>query len=144
AGAALKILGPSKRFVTEIRSSASVQGKILKGDIYLKGGGDPAFVTETLWVLVNEFARSGVEKIEGSIFVDDTLFDEVRFDPSREDSRVDRAYDAPVSAMSFNWNSVNVFIRPSDKVGSDAQVHADPENEMVVVENHVKTVAANK
>ena len=144
AGAALKMLGPSKRFMTEIRATAAIQGKVLKGDIYLKGGGDPAFVTETLWVLVNEFARSGVEKIEGSILVDDTLFDEVRFDPSREDSRVDRAYDAPVSAMSFNWNSVNVFIRSSEKVGTDAQVHADPENEMVVVENHVKTVAANK
>lgn len=143
AGAALKVLGPTKRFMTELLSSASIQGTVLKGDLYLKGGGDPAFVTETMWVLVNEFARSGVTKIEGSIIVDDTLFDSVRFDPSREDSRVDRAYDAPVSAMSFNWNSVNVFVRPGD-VGQDAKVNADPENEMVVVENHVKTVAANK
>jgi D-alanyl-D-alanine carboxypeptidase/D-alanyl-D-alanine-endopeptidase (penicillin-binding protein 4) len=144
AGAALKILGPTRRFTTELLSSAPVQGKTLKGDIYLKGGGDPSFVTETMWVLVNEFARWDISKIEGSIVVDDTLFDDVRFDPSREDSRVDRAYDAPVGAMSFNWNSVNVFIRPGASVGVAADVHADPENEMVSVENKVKTVAANK
>lgn len=144
AAAALKILGPSSRFTTSILTEAPVKDQVLKGDVFLKGGGDPAFVTETLWVLVNEFHRSGIRKIEGSIVVDDTLFDEVRFDPSRDDSRVDRAYDAPIGAMSFNWNSVNVYVRPGLKVGEKAEVHADPENDLVIVDNNVKTTAANK
>lgn len=144
AVAALKILGPTHRFETALLSAAKVESQTLKGDLILRGGGDPGFVTETLWVLVNEFHRSGIKKVDGSIIVDDSLFDEVRFDPSRDDSRVDRAYDAPVGAMSFNWNSVNVYIRPGLKVGSSAEVHADPENELVVVENKVTTTSGRR
>lgn len=144
AGAALKILGPTRTFKTEILATAPLKGTKLKGDIYLKGGGDPAFVTEKLWVLVNSFHRTGIEVVEGDIVVDDSLFDDVRFDPSRENSRVDRAYDAPISAMSFNWNSVNVYVRPGNKVGDKASVHADPENDLVQVDNKVKTVGANQ
>ena len=66
-----------------------------------------------MWFLVNEFTRSQVNKITKDIVVDDTLFDNVRYDNSRESKRVDRAYDSPIGAMSFNWNAVNVFIRPA-------------------------------
>jgi D-alanyl-D-alanine carboxypeptidase/D-alanyl-D-alanine-endopeptidase (penicillin-binding protein 4) len=54
---------------------------------------------------------------------------------------VDRAYDAPTGAMSFNWNSVNVFIRPGKK-GEPAVVFADPENDYIQLKNEVKTVSA--
>jgi D-alanyl-D-alanine carboxypeptidase/D-alanyl-D-alanine-endopeptidase (penicillin-binding protein 4) len=56
--------------------------------------------------------------------------------------RVDRAFDAPVSAMSFNWNSVNVFIRPS-KVGEKLSVFLDPQTDYFELENKTKTVAKN-
>ncbi len=73
--------------------------------------------------------------------VDDTLFDDKRFDDSRENHRVDRAYDAPVGAMSFNWNSVNIFVRPGPAAGDPAQVFIDPENEYIRLKSNVKTVS---
>jgi D-alanyl-D-alanine carboxypeptidase/D-alanyl-D-alanine-endopeptidase (penicillin-binding protein 4) len=115
----------------------------VKGPLYLKGGGDPSFVSENMWFLVNAFMRTGVEVIDGDIIVDDSLFDAVRFDESREDNRVDRAYDAPVGAMSFNWNSINIFVRPGKK-GEKAQVFLDPESEYVKLENHAKTSDGSK
>ena len=51
----------------------------------------------------------------GDIVVDDRLFDLLRYDPSRNPERVPRAYDAPVGAMSFNWNSINVYVRPGEQ-----------------------------
>lgn len=108
-------------------------------NIYLKGGGDPSFVSENMWFLVNEFVRSGIKNIRGDIIVDDSLFDDVRFDKSRESTRVDRAYDAPVGAMSFNWNSVNIFIRPTDS-GKRAKITIDPESGYFDLVNNVTTV----
>jgi len=140
ASAILEYLPPGTKFKTRLMSSAKVVNSKLEGALFLVGGGDPGFVSENMWVLVNNFLRSGIREIEGDIVVDDSLFDRVRYDDSRESSRVDRAYDAPVGAMSFNWNSMNVYVRPTEK-GKSAQVYLDPENDYLVLENRTQTVA---
>ncbi len=111
-------------------------------NIYLKGGGDPSFVSENMWYMVNELTRRNLRSIPGDLIVDDTLFDKVRFDESREDKRVDRAYDSPVGAMSFNWNAVNVFVKPT-KAGEKAQVVVDPENDFYELKNNTMTVSGS-
>ncbi len=137
---ALHVFPPGFKFKTQILSNAPIKDHELKGNIWLKGGGDPGFVSETMWFLVNEFMRNEIKTITGDIIVDDTLFDQQRFDSSRESSRVDRAYDAPTGAMSFNWNSVNIFIRPGAKPGDDAKIFIDPENDYITLRGSVNTV----
>ena len=137
AAAVLKAYQPSHQFITQLVAGDIAENGILKGPLYLRGGGDPSFVSENMWFLVNEFVRQDISEIKGGIVVDDSLFDNDLF-PSRPDSRVDRAYDAPISAMSFNWNSVNVFVRPG-VAGGAARVFADPENEYISIVNRAKT-----
>jgi D-alanyl-D-alanine carboxypeptidase/D-alanyl-D-alanine-endopeptidase (penicillin-binding protein 4) len=144
AAAVISQFPPGYRFKTHLLSSAKIEGNKLKGDLILKGGGDPSFVSENLWFLVNAFLRTGITSIEGNILVDDSLFDRVRYDSSRQKERVDRAYDAPAGAMSFNWNSVNVFVRPGNKAGAPAQVFVDPENDYIRLVGKVETVSGNK
>ena len=117
---------------------------VLEGSIYLKGGGDPSFVSENMWFLINELTRTGLTTIEGDIVVDDTKFDSIRFGQDRQDERVDRAYDAPVGAMSMNWNSVNVYARPGDKVGDPLKVFVDIESPYLKVVNKSRTTGAGK
>lgn len=134
--AVLDKFGPEERIKTVLKSEAKITDKqVLKGNLYLVGGGDPSFVSENMWILVNHFTRNQISEIEGDILVDDSLFDAVRFDASRLKNRVSRAYDAPVGAMSFNWNSVNVYIR--DHHGQP-KVFLDPANEYTVLDNQVK------
>lgn len=140
ASAVLDAFPPGTKFKTQLWTKGGLEKGRLKGDLILKGGGDPSFVSENLWFLVNHFTRTGITQIDGDLLVDDTAFDAVRFDESREDARVDRAYDAPVGAMSFNWNSVNVFVRPGD-VGAAATVFLDPSNEYTRLVNKVRTKA---
>lgn len=139
AASTIRHFPPGFRFKTSLLSAGKIEGQTLKGDLVLLGGGDPSFVSENLWYLVNAFLRNEIKKIEGDIIVDDSLFDNQRYDLSRQKERVDRAYDAPVGAMSFNWNSVNIFVRPGNKVGEPAKVWADPENEYISIKNLVKT-----
>jgi D-alanyl-D-alanine carboxypeptidase/D-alanyl-D-alanine-endopeptidase (penicillin-binding protein 4) len=143
ASAVLHHLPPGSKFKTQLVTDAKSEKGILKGDLFLLGGGDPSFVSENMWVLVNNFKRNGISEIAGSLVVDDSLFDSVRYDPSRESVRVDRAYDAPVGAMSFNWNSINVFVRPSAR-GSLAHVILDPESDYFILENQVRTVKGKR
>lgn len=144
AGAALSELRPGTRFTTELATAGSVENNVLKGDLYLIGGGDSGFVSESMWNLVNEFYRNQIHIIEGDLVVDDTWFDQIRQDPSREESDVDRAYNSPIGAMSFNWNSVNVFVRPAAKKGQRPQVFVDPQNNYIRVINDARTVEGNK
>lgn len=129
AFAVLKTFDLNQKFKTQL---------YIKGqDLFLKGGGDTSFVSENMWYLVNVFIRSGIKKIN-HVYVDDQLFDQVRFDESRQSIRVDRSYDSPVGAMSFNWNSVNIFVKPTT-TGKPAQVILDPENEYYKLVNKTQT-----
>lgn len=143
AAAVISQFPPGTKFKTALLTSATAEGGVLKGDLYLRGGGDPGFVSESMWFLVNSFTRTGVKTIEGDLVVDDTLFDKVRYDLSRQKERADRAYDAPIGAMSFNWNSVNIFVRPGKKVGDAALVFADPENQYIQLKSKVITIPAS-
>lgn len=140
AAAVLSELGLGFQFETKIWSSAPIDGPVFKGDLYLQGGGDPSLVSENFWAMINELKRSGIRSLQGQLYVDSTLFDEEHFSESRQSVRVDRAYDAPVSALSFNWNSVNIFVRPGKK-NEPAVVYADPQNEYIELKNKVLTGA---
>lgn len=130
----------SKKFETQLLAKTEIQSGTLKGDLCLKGGGDPSFVSEKMWYLVNELKRTGLTNIEGDLRIDASRFDDELFDSGRDAVRVDRAFDAPVSAASFNWNSVNIFVRPGDSAGAPARVYLDPENDYLELENKTKTV----
>jgi serine-type D-Ala-D-Ala carboxypeptidase/endopeptidase (penicillin-binding protein 4) len=138
AGAILSELGLGHQFETKIWASEPITGAEYKGDLYLQGGGDPGLVSENFWVMINELKRTGLRSLQGRLYVDSTLFDEEYFSDSRQSVRVDRAYDAPVAALSFNWNSVNIFVRPTQK-GQSAAVFADPQNEYIELINKVST-----
>lgn len=129
AYAVLKNLPLNHKFKTELY----FDGK----NLYIKGGGDPSFVSENMWYLVNEFVRMNIKSVN-DIIVDDSLFDQIRYDQSRESVRVDRSYDSPVGAMSFNWNSINIFVKPAE-LNQPANVYLDPENEYFKLINKTNT-----
>jgi D-alanyl-D-alanine carboxypeptidase/D-alanyl-D-alanine-endopeptidase (penicillin-binding protein 4) len=142
AGAVLHELPPGYKFKTQLMADSAIKNGTLNGDLYLKGGGDPAFVSENMWFLVNELLRNDIKSIDGDVIVDDSRFDSIRFGKDRQSVRVDRAYDAPVGAMSMNWNSAAVYIRPGDKVGDKLKVFIDISSPYIKLRNQSKTAAA--
>lgn len=137
---ALEEFGPSYAFSTQVFLDSAPVNKTVKGNIYLKGGGDPSLVSEKMWMLVNDLTRENIKTIEGNLIVDDTLYDRVRWHEGRLPHREERAFDAPVGALSFNWNSANVFVRPGKSIGDAGQVVIDPENNYVKLVNKTTTV----
>lgn len=139
ASALLDLLPPSLKFKTEFLSDHTVSDSILKGNLYLKGGGDPSFVSESLWNLVNNLSRTGVQMIEGDLILDDS-----RFDSKRRSTRLktnSRApYNAPVGALSFNWNTANIYVRPGKQPDQSVNLHIDPSPlYFSIIQNKAKT-----
>jgi len=143
AAVTLKEIPVGTRFETRLLSNAAILDGVLAGDLVLQGGGDPSFVSETLWLLVNRLTRTGIRTIQGDIVVDDSYFDDVLIDPSRDTQRSEQAYDAPVSAMSFNWNSANLMIQPGKRIGDPARVVVDPPSDYLRIDNSATTVAGS-
>lgn len=144
AAMAFEYLGHDYKWKSSLQSAAKVSDSTLKGDLCFYGGGNPSFLTEQLWVLSNHFLRNKILKVEGDLIVDESYFDSEYFDDKRMKKRVLRAYDSPVSGASFNWNSVNIYVRPGLVVGSKAEIYLDPQNDYTPIKNKVTTVGSGK
>ena len=83
--AALEILGEEKTFKTKIGYSGAInESGFLNGNIIIKGGGDPCFMShnfnstyynpEILSKIISEIIKSGIKKINGSIVGDASYY----------------------------------------------------------------------
>lgn len=141
---ALKRLGPDYTYKTEVYSDGVLdKGGVLRGNLYLKGGGDPSLVTERMYLLVAEVLRSGIKQINGSIVVDDWVFDQIKVNPNSIPTDTDRAYNAPVGGLSFNYNTTTAHFRPGDEVGDKPKVYIEPDTGYISLLNQAHTAKAN-
>jgi D-alanyl-D-alanine carboxypeptidase/D-alanyl-D-alanine-endopeptidase (penicillin-binding protein 4) len=144
AAAALRNLGPSYRFTTDIFYDGELEpGGTLKGNLYIKGHGDPTFVSEKLWKMVGEIELMGVERVEGSVIFDDSFHRGSTMIPGwdkPEDLEKGTSYFASLSALSLNANTVVMVVRPGAEVGSTARVDLElPVDGYVQFDNQVRT-----
>lgn len=103
----LELHGINKSIPTELYSDEKPVDGVINGNLYVKGFGDPSLVSEKLWLLVNELKNWKVKKITGKLVFDDFVFDRDLMVAGRSKWN-QRAYNAYVSGLSLNWNSVRV------------------------------------
>ncbi|HYS79562.1 MAG TPA: D-alanyl-D-alanine carboxypeptidase/D-alanyl-D-alanine-endopeptidase [Anaeromyxobacteraceae bacterium] len=140
--AVLARLGPEYRFDTEIYTDAATANGTVKA-LYVKGKGDPTFVTERLWALAGDIAHRGVRLVRGDLLVDDGFFDAEREGPGYDQERGDRSYLAPVGALSLNFNVIAIHVAPGARAGDRGRVEVEPPSDYVEVENRTRTVRGN-
>ncbi|MGK3999830.1 D-alanyl-D-alanine carboxypeptidase/D-alanyl-D-alanine endopeptidase [Sorangium sp. So ce1024] len=122
AAAALRLLGPSYRYLTGLYGEAS-NGSV--AELVLRGAGDPSLRTRDLWEMARDLRARGVRKVAG-IAVDQGYFDARYVPPAFEQQPEEwAAFRAPVAATSLNANAVLFTVRPS-KQGEAASVAIDP------------------
>ena len=107
-----EIYGINERISTKLFTDSKPQNGIIKGNLYLKGNGDPTLVTERLWLLMNELSLWGIKSITGDVILDDTVFDQKMMDAGRKKWN-QRAYNAYISGLPVNWNAVRVRLLDS-------------------------------
>ncbi len=76
--AALTALGPSFRIETDVLGDGSLSGKTWRGDLVLKGYGDPSLSSAKLMSLARQVAADGITRVAGRIVGDQSWFDDRR------------------------------------------------------------------
>jgi D-alanyl-D-alanine carboxypeptidase/D-alanyl-D-alanine-endopeptidase (penicillin-binding protein 4) len=110
---ALSQLGPKSRIPTKVFGDGRIDaGGVLHGSLYLQGGGDPAFGTPTfynsylgglgtnIFSLVPQIRASGIRRITGRVYADDTVFDRRR--GVADSGYATSPYIGPLSGLAFN------------------------------------------
>ena len=138
AAAALQILGPGYRFPTTFHVNHPPVRGVVDGPLYLKGWGAPDLVGETWWLMVRELRRRGLRTVKGDLILDDTYFDSAHRPPGWPRPVVDRAYNAPVSALSCNYNVVSVRVVPEGMVGERPLIQLIPFQAHLQINNQAR------
>ena len=79
--ACLLALGPSFRFATDALGEGELDGSLWRGDIFLKGYGDPMLSTLDLLKLASQLRAQGIRRVTGQIVGDESFFDARRVAP---------------------------------------------------------------
>ena len=113
--AALKELGPNFSWRTEVWLRGKLENGVLAGDLILKGYGDPLLVYENFWKLVKTLRDKGLKEIQGDIIIDNSYFQLPVHDSAAFDGKPFRVYNAPSSALMFNFQATRFLFRPIEK-----------------------------
>lgn len=141
--AALVLLGPAYVFFTDVASPAPLTDGVAPA-LYLVGHGDPAFMTENLWKLLDEARVAGLREVAGDLFVDESFFTKDHTPPGFDSQRTDEAFRAPSGAASLNFNQLSLTVTPGATVGAPALVRISPEGGYATVKNATRTRAKGK
>ena len=115
AAAIIEVLGPDHRLSTEVRGAAADGTGLVRGDIWLVGGGDPQLSTDdyagtlereavartSLEALADAVAAAGITRVTGRLLADESRYDRARSVASwRPDDSITSS--GPLSALSLN------------------------------------------
>ncbi|MFI0398196.1 MAG: D-alanyl-D-alanine carboxypeptidase/D-alanyl-D-alanine-endopeptidase [Thiolinea sp.] len=137
--AAVKTLGPAWTWDTQVWTRGEIRDGVLHGDLILKGYGDPFLVYEAFWQLVHDIRLKGLQEITGDIIIDNSFFALPVIDPAAFDGERERVYNAPPSALMFNFQATRLLFEP-DMAASKVNVIAFPKPK-TALNDHLQFVA---
>lgn len=137
---ALRTLPPDHRFPTRITADAAPDAAgVIRGDLHIKGFGDPEFHVDDLREMVARIAAAGVTAVTGDLVYDDSHFDDRTTGAGwawEDDAR--RSW-TPIHALTVNDNRVEVFVQAGDAVGDTLLYEITPVTSYVRVINEGRT-----
>jgi D-alanyl-D-alanine carboxypeptidase/D-alanyl-D-alanine-endopeptidase (penicillin-binding protein 4) len=149
--AALTALGPGFQFETAVLIRGEIEDGTLHGDLAVVGDGDPNFsgrlhAGDSLALFkqwASRLRQAGIRHIGGDLLLIDGLFDRQMVHPSWPRDQLDRWYEAPIAALSFNDNCVLVRMRPG-AVGAPVRVDLLPDVDAMSLVNRSRTVSGRR
>lgn len=144
--AALEALGPDYRYRTAVGAQGMVAGGELRGDLVVRGSGDPTLAAHftgdpraTFRAWADSLRARGITRITGSIVGNDDVFDDVPLGRGWAWDDLDADYSAEIGGLEFNEGYVTVRVSPGARPGDPARVALDPPTEYVPVVNRTVT-----
>jgi serine-type D-Ala-D-Ala carboxypeptidase/endopeptidase (penicillin-binding protein 4) len=140
---ALETYGPDYRFTTNLYFNGEAGGDVLKGDLIIRGSGDPTFGSalstgSPLAHWARTLAGMGVRRIEGRIIGDASAMASEPFAPGWDiDHIATSAWAQAISGLSYADNLVTLELAGT-QAGRDATVRDQPAG-YVQIQNRMTT-----
>lgn len=135
--AALSLLGPDYRWETAFHLRGRLEDGVLRGDLVVRGGGDPKLVIEDLVELVGQLRAGGLERIDGDLVLDDSIYEPSVDDAIGFDGEPWEPYNVQPFGAMMNFKSVRIVVRPSGKI---VELAFDPDLAGVAIDSAVRLV----
>ena len=139
--AGLELLGPAFTWKTEVFAGGEMRGGTLRGDLVLKGSGDPRLTAERFAWMVRQLRDRGLDEIQGDLILDRTAFENVAHDESAFDGEGLRAYNVGPDALMLGLKTVRFFFA-STLDNKSVSISPDIKPAQLEVTNRVKLVDA--
>lgn len=147
AAAALWMLPEDYRFRTTVYGTGPIRNGVLEGDLVLYGRGDPTLSRRfarggpgPLEQLADSLAQRGITRVSGDLVGDASWFDSTTTHSDWESGDLAWAYAAPVAALGYNDNSVQVRVTPTQS-GSPPTIDVWPDYGGLLLANRARTVS---
>ncbi len=127
---ALSVLGSSYRFQTYLEYDGSIIDSVLRGNVYIRGTGDPSLGSarfggsfrEITQLFSRKIKEAGIKKIDGFILGDGSVFSENTLADSWAWGDIGNYYGAGISGLNINENLYNIYFRQSKNIGDAAPI----------------------
>lgn len=123
--AAMDLLGPNFTWTTRFYTDGALDNGTLRGNLYIKGGGDPKLVLERIEAAFQALQDKGVVVVLGDMVLDNSAFDLPPKDPGAFDGEALRPYNAVPDALLVNFKSV-VLKFSADPAAGVARITSEP------------------
>ena len=129
---ALGVLGEDFKFETKLHYDGKIENGVLKGDLIIKGGGDPSLgfmryeisvkhaQMQNIWV--KAIKEAGISKIDGNIIGDASIFDSNLIPPKFTWDDMGNYYAAGACGLNIHENQYNIQFKPGVNVGDQTQI----------------------
>ena len=125
---AAEVLGWDATMTTTLEAAGPIEDGVLRGDLYIRGGGDPTINTRdgvgasvfSSWVTA--LRDAGIKSIEGRVIGDDQAFDDEGLGDGWSWDYLQYGYAAPVGALQYNEDIAELTVAPSGAAGEPAIV----------------------
>lgn len=145
AATALSVLGEDYQFTTEVFIDGDIQGDELKGNLYVKGGGDPTFQKDDFMTIADFLKMLGINKISGNLYGDDSMFAGPQLTPGVAKEDESYYYGARTSALTmssdddYDAGTIILHIEPTEN-GKKPTIVLDPNDSGMIIHNRAMTV----
>ncbi len=147
--AAAERLGWDFRYVTTLVSDAPIDDGVLRGDLVVVGSGDPTIglrddrATQVFGAIADQLLAAGVRRVDGRLVGDDDTFDEEELGGGWSWDYLSYGYAAPVGALQFNENMVQITLTPGRAPGDPVGVEVTPAWSGLQIDNRARTGPAD-
>jgi D-alanyl-D-alanine carboxypeptidase/D-alanyl-D-alanine-endopeptidase (penicillin-binding protein 4) len=149
---ALEILGRNFTFKTQLAYKGTIENGVLKGDLYIVGGGDPTLgspdfpnqpnINQVFANWLGSLQKLGIKEIQGKIVGNGSYFSQNATPAGWIWEDMGNYYGSAVYGLNIHDNEYKLLLQPSKIIGENAKVlGTDPALPFLNFKGNIRTAA---